>query len=189
MLHSLSLLAALASAHAEAAEHGKPGLPQLNPEYFASQLFWLAVTFIVLYLLMARSVLPRVHEVLEKRGHRLSQDLNRAEQLSREADEALAAYEELHAETRQQAARMTAEALAAIRATQEAKLGELDREQSGKLEAFRRQLASRVQSLRKELEPIAGEVAGGLVEKLAAKKPVARDIEAAIAVVQGNREE
>ncbi len=46
----------------------KPGgLPQLKPENFAPQLFWLAITFFLLYLILSRVALPRIGEVIEER--------------------------------------------------------------------------------------------------------------------------
>ena len=43
------------------------GMPQLNTEYFASQIFWLVVSFIILYLVMAEYALPKIANVIETR--------------------------------------------------------------------------------------------------------------------------
>ena len=48
---------------AAAAGEGGGGMPQFNPEFYSSQLFWLAVSFIALYLLLSRVALPRIGEV------------------------------------------------------------------------------------------------------------------------------
>lgn len=60
-------------------------MPQFDPTYFASQVFWLIVTFGILYLLMAKIALPRIGDILEVRQDRIAADLDRAEQLKREA--------------------------------------------------------------------------------------------------------
>jgi glycerol-3-phosphate acyltransferase PlsX len=46
-------------------------MPQLNPKTMATQLFWLAVTFIALYVLMAKVALPKVGAVIDARAERI----------------------------------------------------------------------------------------------------------------------
>src|SRR3546814_14500739 len=76
------------------------GLPQLDPATFATQLFWGAVAFVALYLLMSRVALPRVAAVIEERGGRIGEDLDKAAQFNREAEEARAQYAKATADPR-----------------------------------------------------------------------------------------
>lgn len=76
------------------------GLPQLDPSGFQPQLIWLAITFIALYLLMSKVVLPRIGEVLAARQQKLEGDLARAETLKAEAEGVLAAYQKTMADAR-----------------------------------------------------------------------------------------
>ena len=62
-------------------------MPQLNPEFFISQLFWLVVTFSFLFLFLWKISLPRISSVLEKRENKISNDLETAKQLQKEAEE------------------------------------------------------------------------------------------------------
>lgn len=78
-------------------------MPQLATADFVPQLVWLAITFVALYLVIWRVALPRVVDVLEERQRRIDDDLMTAEGLTREADQALAAYEEALAEARSNA--------------------------------------------------------------------------------------
>lgn len=91
-------------------------MPQLDPATFLPQIFWLVVTFAVLYLIAARLALPRVGEVLQARRQRVEADLERAEGLRKEAEETLAAYEATMSEARAQAHRLTVEATQALAA-------------------------------------------------------------------------
>ncbi|MEJ2119418.1 MAG: F0F1 ATP synthase subunit B' [Alphaproteobacteria bacterium] len=97
-------LAPAANAFAAEKGHGEGGggggMPQLNPESFASQLFWLAVTFILFFLIAWRVALPKIGRVLEDRRERIDRDVSKAQEVRNEAEAVLAEYEKLSAEGR-----------------------------------------------------------------------------------------
>lgn len=62
-------------------------MPQLNPEFFVSQLFWLVLTFTFLFVFLWRISLPRISSVLEKRETKINDDVTLAKQLQVEAEE------------------------------------------------------------------------------------------------------
>ena len=62
-------------------------MPQLNPEFFISQLFWLVLTFTFLFIFLWRISLPRISSVLEKRENKINNDVAIAKQLQTEAEE------------------------------------------------------------------------------------------------------
>jgi F-type H+-transporting ATPase subunit b len=70
-----------------------PKLPQLDVQTYASQIFWLIISFIVLYLLVAKVAMPRISEVLEERQERIEDDLDKADTLKKEAYVVRAEYE------------------------------------------------------------------------------------------------
>ena len=61
-------------------------MPQLNPEFFVTQLFWLVVTFSFLLVFLWRISLPRIGNVLEKREKKINEDLTTAKELQVEAE-------------------------------------------------------------------------------------------------------
>jgi F-type H+-transporting ATPase subunit b len=61
-------------------------MPQLNPEFFVTQLFWLVVTFSFLLVFLWRISLPRIGNVLEKREKKINEDLTAAKELQFEAE-------------------------------------------------------------------------------------------------------
>jgi F-type H+-transporting ATPase subunit b len=86
-------MATATSDHIEvpASEHGK-SFPPFDANTFGSQLFWLPICFVLLYLLVSRLGLPRIAGILkERRGH-IDGDLAEADRLKGEAETALADY-------------------------------------------------------------------------------------------------
>ena len=61
-------------------------MPQLNPEFFVTQLFWLVVTFSFLLVFLWRISLPRIGNVLEKRERKINEDITAAKELQAEAE-------------------------------------------------------------------------------------------------------
>ena len=98
--------AGVAEAHEEAAS---AGLPQLDPSSWPSQLFWLALTFGVLYWLMAGKFLPSLGGAIEERRDRLADDLDQASEFKRQAEDAEAAYNKALADARAKAQSIAAD--------------------------------------------------------------------------------
>ncbi|MBT5049529.1 MAG: F0F1 ATP synthase subunit B' [Rhodospirillaceae bacterium] len=78
-------------------------MPQLDASTFVPQLIWLTITFIALYFIMAKVVIPKIADVLQDRQERIDDDLEKAEKLRNDAAEVLEAYEKTIADGRAQA--------------------------------------------------------------------------------------
>src|SRR5208282_1004281 len=102
-------------------------MPQLDLATFPTQLIWLAITFVALYLVMAYAGLPRLGGIIERRHARISSDLDKAQRMKAEAEAVIAAYEKALAEARTKAQavlRETANQLSVEAAAQQKKLAE-----------------------------------------------------------------
>ena len=75
-------------------------MPQFDPTFFAPQVFWLLLTFTVLYVLMSVVALPKIGAVLDERQRKIDDNLDKAAQLKAEAEAAVAAYEKALSESR-----------------------------------------------------------------------------------------
>ena len=114
-------------------------MPQLDPTSFPSQIFWLVITFVFLWWLMARVALPKVGLVLEERQKKINDSLDLAENLRIEAGSVLEAYEiaisEAHDEARkvindanQEGTQASANQLAEMRISLTNQIAEMERE-------------------------------------------------------------
>ncbi len=91
-------------SHVREAEHSiSAGLPQMDPTWFASQVFWMAVTFVLLYAVFSTKILPDISSTLEKRRNQIQGDLDTAQKLRDNAEEVKAAYEALMLQARDKA--------------------------------------------------------------------------------------
>ena len=57
------------------------GMPQLNPEFWTAQIFWLIIIFSSLYLIIWKIFLPKIIDTIENRKSRITNDLNEAQKL------------------------------------------------------------------------------------------------------------
>jgi len=155
-------------------------MPQLDVATFPSQLFWLAVTFIILYLLMSRVGLPRLTAAIDARRQRREDDLARAARLKTEAEAANAAFQRTMAEARvqaQAAIKETTDRLAAEAAERQRALAATLAQQVD--EAERRIAETKTQALA-EVRGIALDVGRAVVEKLTGSAPNPQQLTAAV---------
>lgn len=90
---------ASSESHAsEGGEHHSKGLPQFNPESYASQVFWLAVIFALLYAVFSKSTLPMIGDVLQTRERHIQDNLDAAQDMRTKAERAQKDYETALAE-------------------------------------------------------------------------------------------
>ena len=158
-------------------------MPQLDSGDFMPQLVWLAITFIVLYLLMSRLALPGVAGVLAERDRHIEENLGRAERLKGEADRALRSYEAALANARAEAQALNREAAAAISALSAKREQAFAAELNARTrEAERRILEAKRQAL-SELPRIASEVAESAFRRLTGEAAPGQRIDAAVAAV------
>jgi len=74
-----------------AAESG--GMPQLNPEFWVSQIFWLTITFGILYVVLSKLILPKISVNLEIRKSQILDNIEAAEKQREASELKIAEYE------------------------------------------------------------------------------------------------
>jgi F-type H+-transporting ATPase subunit b len=155
-------------------------MPQLDMSTFASQLFWLAIIFVALYIVMKSVALPQVGRAIEARRQHREDDLGQAARMKTQAEAVLDAYEktlssaraEAQATLRETSERMTAEAAERQRQLAAALTGQI-------ADAERRIAAGKDQAL-VEIRDVAVDVGRSVVEKLTGAVPDTARMEAAV---------
>ena len=83
---------------AQSAESG--GMPQLNPEFWISQVFWLVLTFGILYLVLSKLVLPKISDNLETRKSQILENIETAEKQREESEDKIKQFEKIILESK-----------------------------------------------------------------------------------------
>ncbi|MBV8567443.1 MAG: F0F1 ATP synthase subunit B [Methylobacteriaceae bacterium] len=168
------------------AEAGReePAFPPFNTATFPSQLFWFAIVFILLYLLMSRVALPRVGGIFEFRKTRIARDLDQASAMQRQADEAAAAYEKTLAEARARAQGVAQETRDKLAAESEARRKELDASLNAKLAAAEAQIEAMRTSALANVDTIASEAAAAIIQQITGKTANAEAVAQAVAALK-----
>ena len=87
------ILGSVLTTSTKSAESG--GMPQLNPEFWISQIFWLILTFGILYILLAKIILPKISNNLETRKSQILENIETAEKQKIESENKIKEYETL----------------------------------------------------------------------------------------------
>jgi F-type H+-transporting ATPase subunit b len=125
---------------ASRAEEQKGGMPQLDPHSYASQLFWLAIFFVLVFLFLNFIGLPRITAIIDERAKKIGGDIASAELLRRQADEAEKTYQATMAAAHGEARQLLAE-------TQEKNAAILSLETKEAVIGFERQVEQAVRGI------------------------------------------
>ena len=71
------------------------GMPQLNPEFWISQIFWLTITFGILYIVLSKFLLPKISDNLEMRKSKILENIEAAEKQREESEKKLKEYDKI----------------------------------------------------------------------------------------------
>lgn len=156
-------------------------MPQFDPAFFAPQLFWLAVTFITLYVLMAKVALPKIGAVLDERQRKIDDNLDKAAQLKAEAEAAVAAYEKALSESRAHAHSVIKEASERLAKQAEDRTRELNAKLADQIKAGEARIAAAKDTALANVREVAIEVAGATVSRLVGAAADQGQLEAAVA--------
>jgi F-type H+-transporting ATPase subunit b len=178
----------MAEPHKTSTEHvpaGEPkgAFPPFQSQTFASQLVWLAIAFVLLYVLMSKLALPRVAAIIENRQKQIDGDIAEAGQLKTQSDEAVAAYEKALADARARAQTIANETRDAQAVAAEARRKTLEAELNAKLAEAEKTIAATKEAAMSNVRGIAEDATRAIVERLIGEAPNEKTVAAAVAGV------
>lgn len=166
----VTLIATLPALPALAAgDGGGHRFPPFDSSTYASQLFWLVVTFGTLYALMSRVALPRIGSVLEERRATIEGALRAASTAQKEAEEQAAALEASLAKARANAQAIATEARDKSSREIEAQRVSVEKDLATKLAAAEARITETKMQAMGNVEAIATDAVAAIVEQLGGK--------------------
>lgn len=153
-------------ATTEVAQDEGGGMPQLDPDFFGNQIFWLLVALAAIFLILTRLALPRISSTLAMRQGTISRDLAAAESLRAQAREAQAAHDKALADARAEAGRIGAETREAIQAQLDAELARADAAIDAKAAESAHALRQIESEAGRSVDLVARDVARAILEAL-----------------------
>ena len=119
------------------------GMPQLNPEFWTSQIFWLTLIFSGLYIIIWKVFLPKITDSIENRKSRIVNDSNEAQKLKENAEKKLKEYDEIIKKSKNEAKKII-----------EDSKKKLDRDIENKKQKFNVEIEEELKSVEKEIKDL-----------------------------------
>lgn len=152
---------------AEAAEKAKDeGLPQFDVTTFPSQIFWLSVTFVILYLFFSKKTLPDISGTIKSRREHINNDLDTAEKLRTESEEVHEAYEKQLEEARARSTAILSDMQTRVRKKSDDSNLKYQQKLNKEIAEMEKNIEAARNKSMKEMETIAAEIASEAAEKI-----------------------
>ena len=147
-----------------AAEKG--GMPQLNPEFWFSQVFWLTVSFGLMYLILSKIVLPKISENLESRKEQIQNNIEIADNQRKESEKKLAEFDEIIKKSRIEANVHLSEIRQKLNLEINKKKEEIDKQIKLEIENAEKEILNLKKNSSNKINQIAKEISIELVKQV-----------------------
>jgi F-type H+-transporting ATPase subunit b len=154
--------------------------PPFDATTFGSQLFWFAIVFSTLYVLMSRVIVPRLGGIIEDRRQRIEGDLQTAAAMQEKAQAAAEAHEKSLADARGDAQGIAQKQRDRLNAEAGAKRKTIEADLAARLGAAEKQVAETKAKALVNVDAVANDAAAAIIEKLIGTKPSADAVATAV---------
>ena len=149
---------------AQSGESG--GMPQLNPEFWVSQIFWLVLTFGLLYIILSKMILPKISNNLESRKSQILENIETAEKQREESEKKVKEFEKIILESKIEAKNYFNEARQKILEDITIKKNSLDKDIDDEISAAEQEIKNLKTASSEKIKNIAIETSSELIKQL-----------------------
>tara|TARA_B100000029_G_scaffold512962_1_gene611050 strand:+ start:565 stop:1131 length:567 start_codon:yes stop_codon:yes gene_type:complete len=165
----LTLLSSLYIGNVRAAE-GKGGMPQLNPESFSSQLFWLFIFFLILFLSLHYYFLPKINKIKSKRDKTIEDFIAETKKINDSVERIIKKINDELNEAKETYDNEIKLAYEKNKKVLDGKLKELDQEYEEKKEILSEELSKSKEKVLENISKISVPLSDQLFEKIIGEK-------------------
>ena len=149
---------------AQSAESG--GMPQLNPEFWISQIVWLILTFGALYIVLSKVILPKISDNLESRRSQILENIEIAEKQREESEEKVKEFEKIILNSKLEAKNLFNEARQKVLEDIDKKRSELEKSIEAEIVSAEKEIQSLNSNSLENIKKIATDTSGDLISQL-----------------------
>ena len=142
------------------------GMPQLNPEFWASQIFWLILIFASLYIVIWKIFLPKITDGIENRKSRIVNDLNETQKLKENAEKKLEEYNQIIEDARKEAKKILEDSKKKLEKDIKSKKQKFNEEIEKELMSVEKEIKSLKKLSISSINKIAAEVSSEVIKQL-----------------------
>jgi F-type H+-transporting ATPase subunit b len=156
------------------------GMPQLNPDYWVSQIFWVMLIFGTLYVILWKTILPKISENLENRKSQILTDLDDAQEIKNKSEKKISEYNMILSKAKQDAKKILDEAKKKINLDIEIKNSQFNLEIEKEIENAEKEIKTLKLSSIKDINKISIEVSSEIVRKMVGTEVNASSVSAIV---------
>jgi F-type H+-transporting ATPase subunit b len=142
------------------------GMPQLNPEFWISQIFWLTLTFGILYVVLSKLILPKISVNLELRKSQIQEKIGAAEKQRESSESKLKEYNDIILKSKLEAKNIFKDAREKVLKNINSKKESLDKQIDEEIKKVEQEIQTLKKSAPDKINKIAIETSSELIKKL-----------------------
>ena len=142
------------------------GMPQLNPEFWISQIFWLTLTFGILYFVLSKLILPKISANLELRKSQIQENIEAAEKQRQDSETKLKEFENIISKSKLEAKNIFKDAREKVLKDINFKREALDKEIDDEIKKAEQEIKILIKKAPEKINKIAIETSSEILKKL-----------------------
>ena len=142
------------------------GMPQLNPDYWISQIFWVMLIFGILYVILWKAILPKINKNLENRKSQILNDLDEAQKFRDQSERKISEYNKMLSVAKQDAKKIVDETRKKINRDIETKKNQFNLELEKEIKNAEKEIEALKSSSMKDINKVAVQLSSEIVKTI-----------------------